>query len=62
MEVEIQPEPSESERRAIYEALCAEARAAPQPYRSRWREAALADLRRDSSPEDAGGDSRVVET
>ena len=35
----------------------------PESYRSRWREAALEELlRRDSSPEDARGDPRVVET
>jgi len=60
VEVEILPEPSEGERRALLEALAADGAGEAAP-RSRWREAALDDLRGDATTEDAWGDPRVVE-
>jgi hypothetical protein len=57
---EITPEPSEVERRAIFEAL---ARTDAGPLvASRWRASALDDLRDGALPEQAGSDARVVET
>ena len=61
MTVEILPEPSEDERRALLEALAADRVREAAAWRSRWREAALDDLRGDATTEDAWGDPRVVE-
>jgi hypothetical protein len=58
--LEITPEPSEDERRAIAEALQAMQRG-PAAYESRWRAAALADLGDDSFAEERGSDAGVVE-
>jgi hypothetical protein len=58
--IEITPEPSEDERRAILAALAA-AEAGPGAYRSRWRAAALADLRDGALTEESGSDAGVVE-
>ena len=60
MELEITPEPSDEERRAIAAALARDD-AATAAYRSRWRAAAVEDLRGDASAEDARRDARVVE-
>ena len=60
MTVEITPEPSEQERRAILEALEAASRR-PPAYESRWRASALDDLRDGALAEESGGDSGVVE-
>ena len=60
MEVEILPEPSEAERRVL-EGLAADGVREVAAYRSRWRDAALDDLRGDATAEDAWGDSRVIE-
>jgi hypothetical protein len=60
MTIEIVPEPSEDERRAIVAALDA-ARALPAAYSSRWRAAALDDLRDGALAEESGGDAGVVE-
>ena len=57
--VEITPEPSKAERRAILEAL-GRADAAPA-LSSRWRASALDDLRDGAFPEQSGRDARVVE-
>jgi hypothetical protein len=62
MEMEISPEPSDAERRAIAAAL----EGAPEPdspYASRWRAAALDDLRLggDAAAQELGGDAGVVE-
>jgi hypothetical protein len=59
MEAQIRPEPTESERRAIAAALGSSE--APGPYASRWRAAALDDLRSDTAAEELGRDARVVE-
>ena len=61
MTVEILPESSEDERRALLEALAADRVREAAAWRSRWREAALDDLRGDATTEDAWGDPRVVE-
>ena len=61
MEVEILPEPTEPERRVLLEALAADGGREVAAYRSRWRDAALDDLRGDATAEDAWDDSRVVE-
>ena len=60
MNVEITPEPSADERRAILEALEA-ANARPVAYESRWRASALDDLRDGALAEESGGDAGVVE-
>jgi hypothetical protein len=64
MEAEITPEPSEAERRAIAAALDAGAEPAG-PYTSRWRAAALDDLRRDrlgdAAAQELRGAARIVE-
>ena len=60
MAIEITPEPDEDERRAILAAL-AGAEAAPGAYTSRWRAAALADLRDGALAEESGSDAGVVE-
>ena len=64
MDIKISPEPTESERRAIAVALGPST--APEPYVSRWRRAALDDLRDDQSGGDAAaqelwGDAGIVE-
>ena len=61
MEIEVDPEPSDAERRAILAALEG-ARTGPVAYSSRWRAAALDDLRGDPFAEETGGDACVVET
>ena len=58
--VEITPEPSGEERRAILEALEV-AEAQPAVYSSQWRASALADLRDGALAEESGSDARVVE-
>lgn len=60
MNLDITPEPSEDERRAIVDALQA-MRALPAAYESRWRAAALADLGDGPLAEERGRDSGVVE-
>jgi hypothetical protein len=58
--IEIDPEPTEDERRAIVAAL--ERPGAPRPaYSSRWRASALDDLGDGAFSEQAGCDARVVE-
>ena len=64
MDVQIRPDPTESERRAIAVALGSVQPLGP--YASRWRAAALDDLRDDALGGDAAaqelrGDTRVVE-
>jgi hypothetical protein len=56
----IKPEPSDAERRAILGALQAP-RTAPAAYESRWRAAALDDLRDGPLAEESGSDARIVE-
>jgi hypothetical protein len=58
--LEIEPEPSDAERRAIVAAFDA-TRTEPTAYVSRWRAAALDDLRDDALAEESGSDARVVE-
>ena len=58
--VEITPEPSAEERRAILDALD-ELNSRPGPYESRWRASALADLRDGALAEERGSDPGVVE-
>ena len=60
MVVDIAPEPSEDERRAILAAL-EPTRFVPAAYASRWRASALDDLRDGALAEQSGGDARVVE-
>jgi hypothetical protein len=60
MPIEITPEPSEHERRAIVAAL-ADAEAVPAVYTSRWRASALDDLRDGALAEQRRSDPRVVE-
>ena len=59
MAIEIAPEPSEDERRAILAAL--EAARAVAAYTSRWRASALADLSDGAFAEESGSDAGVVE-
>jgi hypothetical protein len=64
VDAQISPDPTELERRAIAAALGSPK--PPQPYASRWRMAALADLRRDdlnsdSAAEELRSDPRIVE-
>ena len=56
MDIEITPEPSADERRAILEALDG-ARARPAAYSSIWRASALADLRDGALAKESGGDA-----
>ena len=58
--VEIVPEPSEAERRAILEAL-ASGPTGQAGGESRWWESALADLRDGASAQERGSDAGVVE-
>lgn len=60
MAIEIAPEPNDDERRAILAALAA-ARPVPAAYTSRWRAAALTDLRDGALAEESGSDAGVVE-
>jgi hypothetical protein len=60
MPIEIVPEPSEDERRAIIAAL-ADAEAVPIAYTSRWRASALDDLRDGALAEQRRSDPGVVE-
>jgi hypothetical protein len=60
VDVEITPEPSAEERRAILHALDG-ANAGPAAYDSVWRASALADLRDGALAEEGGGDAGVVE-
>ena len=60
MKLEIKPEPSDAERRAIVGAIQAP-RVAPAAYENRWRAAALDDLRDGSLAEESGSDARIVE-
>ena len=60
MPIEITPQPSEDERRAIVAAL-ADAEAVPPAYSSRWRASALDDLRDGTLAEQRRSDPRVVE-
>jgi hypothetical protein len=57
VELEIVPEPSEQERRAILTALAAEDGRTP----GAWWESGLDDLRDGALPEQPGGDAGVVE-
>jgi hypothetical protein len=59
--VEITPEPSPEERRAILDALEA-AETGPAAYESRWRASALDDLRDGALAEESGSDAGVVES
>ena len=61
MDLKITPEPSPEERQAIVAALERDD-GPPAAYRSRWRDAALEDLRGDAAAEDPRRDARVVET
>ena len=60
MAVEITPEPTDAERRAILAALDA-AEAQPPARVSRWRAAGLDDLRDGALAEESGRDAGVVE-
>ena len=60
MPIEITPEPSEHERRAILAALAA-AEAVPAAYTSRWRASALDDLRDGAFAEQGRSDPGVIE-
>jgi hypothetical protein len=64
VDAQISPDPTESERRAI-EAALGSARP-PEPYASRWRAAALDDLRgdqldRDAAAQELWSDPGIVE-
>jgi hypothetical protein len=58
--VEITPDPTSEERRAILDVLEA-AQAGPPAYVSRWRASALADLRDGALTEESGSDAGVIE-
>jgi hypothetical protein len=65
VDAQISPEPTESERRAIAAALASEPGSAG-PYASRWRAAALDDLRggdlsSDAAAQELRGDAGIVE-
>jgi len=60
MPMEITPEPTEDERRAILAALAAAERL-PAAYASRWRASALDDLRDGALAQERGSDPGVVE-
>jgi hypothetical protein len=60
MNIQVTPEPSPEERRAILAAFD-QTNARPTPYDSRWRASALSDLRDGALAEDAGSDPGVVE-
>ena len=59
MELQIEPEPTDEERRAIVAALGAGA--VPPVYSSRWLAAGIDELRGDALAEETGGDPGVVE-
>jgi hypothetical protein len=59
MDAQISPEPTDEERRAIAVALGPGA--VSGPYASRWRAAALDDLRGDAAAEELRSDAGVVE-
>ena len=61
VDVEIWPNPTDEERRAIIAALGADEPLRPCTYASRWHASGLDDLRDDAAAEDARGDARVVE-
>jgi hypothetical protein len=58
--IEITPEPTEGERRAIVAAL-EDADRLPTPYASRWRASALDDLRDGALAEESRRDAGVVQ-
>jgi hypothetical protein len=58
--IEITPEPTEDERRAILAALDV-AQTVPGAYTSRWRISALADLRDGAFAKESGSNAGVVE-
>lgn len=60
MEVEVTPEPSALERRAILEAL-EDVDERSDAYESRWRASALSDLRDGAIAQESGSDAGVVE-
>ena len=60
MAIEITPEPTEAERRAILAALDV-VEAQPPARASRWRTAGLDDLRDGALAEESGRDAGVVE-
>jgi hypothetical protein len=60
VEIEIEPEPDEAERRAILAAFAA-SDATPTAYASRWRASALDDLRDGALAQESGRDAGVVE-
>ena len=60
MAIEITPEPTDDERRAILAALSA-AETVPAAYTSRWRVSALDDLRDGALAQQSGRDAGVVE-
>ena len=60
MNVEITPEPTAEERRAILAALDA-VEAEPSAYTSRWRVSGLAELCDGALAEESGSDSGVVQ-
>jgi hypothetical protein len=60
VKLEIKPEPSDAERRAIVGALAAP-RVAHAAYESRWRAAALDDLRDGPVAEESWSDAGIVE-
>ena len=60
MDAEITPTPNDDERRAILAAV-AEAERVRAAYTSRWRAAALDDLRDDALAQEGRSDPRVVE-
>jgi hypothetical protein len=60
VKVEVTPEPSAAERRAILDAL-KEMNERPEAYESRWRASALSDLRDGAIAQESGSDAGVVE-
>ena len=59
MDLEIVPEPTPDEERAIRAAL--DGGDAPRQHESRWRASTLEDLRGDAPLQDPGREARVVE-
>ena len=59
MELEIRPEPTEEERRAILAALADEDDRVPSAYHSRWREAALEEGVAEEAPSESGGSAAL---
>ena len=60
MKVEVTPEPSAAERRAILDAL-SDTNEWPEAYESRWRASALFDLRDGAIAQESRSDAGVVE-